>query len=175
MSAEAERAALNALAPQNGMAGAQILIDTVRTNPAAFSQADSPLGDFARALLAAPPPAAASLAIVPFVAAAPPPPPGQSASSAVPVDVSKLSEHKYYKPLGPEVHPDAPASHKFSHLRVDHTISGFAVGSEEEKAVRYIYIHLQYETKSLPCAEVPESHGGGRPAGARGRPSRHRR
>ena len=44
--AEAERAALSELAEQHGMAGAQILIGTVRTNPAAFSQQQNALGAF---------------------------------------------------------------------------------------------------------------------------------
>lgn len=58
--------------------------------------------------------------------------------------------------------PDAPASHYYSHLRIDHTISGFKVGSEEEKAVLLIYEHLMYESKpNPPCKEVPRSYRDG--------------
>ena len=145
---------------------ANAIVDGVAATPEKYKGAKTALGVYARKYIVH---SAASLALVPYAPpAAPPPPPGRTASSAVPVDVTKLSEHPHFKPLGPEVYPQAPAEHKFSHLRVDHTISGFAVGSEEEKAVRLLYMHLQYETKSLPCAEVPASHGGGRPAGARG-------
>ena len=116
MSAEAERAALNELAAQHGMAGAQIFVDTVRTNPATFSQQQNALGDFARALLAGPP-AASPLAIVPFVAAAAAPPPGRSTSSAIDLAPDMISKHENFTPLGPELYPEAPAEHAFSHLR----------------------------------------------------------
>jgi len=67
------------------------------------------------------------------------------------------------------VKPDAPPEHAFSHLHIDHTVSGFTVGSDKEKTVRLIYEHLMYESKPQPpCKEVPAAFRPGLRAGARG-------
>ena len=111
-------------------------------------------GAFANAILTE------AAAIVPFVPPAPPvsPAPPQQQAPIV-VDLVRLQDHKHFRPLGPPVKPDAPAEHAFSHLKIDHTMSGFVVGSQEEKAVRLIYDHLMYESKpSPPCKEIPASH-----------------
>ena len=45
---------------------------------------------------------------------------------------------------------------------MDHTLSRFRVGSEEEKAVCLIYAHLMYESKpSPPCKEIPAEYAEG--------------
>ena len=75
--------------------------------------------------------------------------------SIINLDLLSLSEHKAFKELGPVVKHDAPANHFYSHMKIDHTVSGFAVGSQEEKAVLLVYRHLMYESKPFPCKEVP--------------------
>jgi hypothetical protein len=37
--------------------------------------------------------------------------------SVVEVDVAQLSEHKYFKPMGPKVFAQAPVNHAFSHRK----------------------------------------------------------
>mmetsp|Transcript_12977 Transcript_12977/g.32944 ORF Transcript_12977/g.32944 Transcript_12977/m.32944 type:complete len:253 (+) Transcript_12977:80-838(+) len=77
------------------------------------------------------------------------------------VDIDELRSHKYFVPQGPVAYAGAPEEHSFSHLRIDHTLSGFRVGSEEERAVQRIYQHLMYESKSTPCKEIPATHRAG--------------
>eukprot|EP00966_Prymnesium_polylepis_P134084 3099499-Prymnesium_polylepis.1 len=103
------------------------------------------------------------------------------------VDIDELRSHKYFVPQGPVAYAGAPEEHSFSHraslkfdpirlelepiqrssvvssfaVRIDHTLSGFRVGSEEERAVQRIYQHLMYESKSTPCKEIPATHRAG--------------
>jgi hypothetical protein len=90
------------------------------------------------------------------------PPAATRQPSLIEVDVDRLAEHKYFVPLGPSVKSDAPAGDAFSMLRVDHTITRFKVGSQQEKAVMLIFSHLMYESKPQPpCKEIPRSHRSG--------------
>ena len=101
--------------------------------------------------------------ITPFAPYTPVKDPGRVAKQPVPIelDASKLSDVPTFKArgqLGAEVYEHAPVSHHFSHLRVDHTLSGFRRSSAEETAVRLIYRHLMYESKpDPPCKEIPTS------------------
>ena len=131
------------------------VVKKIHSDPTKFqARLDKPLHSaFACFLLEA-----GQRAIVPFNPAAGPPMPVR-APTITDVDGDKLETDRFFKPLGPVVKPDAPEQHYYSHLRIDHTVSGFVVGSEEEKAVLRIYEHLMYESKpNPPCKEVPNSH-----------------
>ena len=55
-----------------------------------------------------------------------------------------IAEHDHFTPLGPELMPICPICASFSCLRIDHTVSGFDIGSEEEKALQVLYERLAY-------------------------------
>ena len=132
------------------------IVGAVRSNPSSYqSRQDKPLhAAFAHFLLNA-----EQQPIVPFTPGPAPPPVNVRVPSITDVDGDKLEDDKFFKHLGPVVKPDAPKEHYYSHMRIDHTVSGFTVGSQEEKAVRLIYAHLMYESKpNPPCKEVHTSH-----------------
>lgn len=141
-------------------------IGRIRAEPARFQHRQSAVGELARKLIEQEE-QDARMDVDPVVVNIPPPQPGRSSSTAVEVDVSSLSEHKYFRALSTAtVCPGKPASHKFSQLHIDHHLSGFGCGSEEEKAIRYLYQNLMYTSKpNPPCKEIPT---GPEPEGLRG-------
>ena len=143
-----EKKLVHALAP-----GAREWLATI---PSALLHDDDPDSDLddAQELLAA----AAAAAAGPFAAAVRPSGGGATTSTAAPEgSVTRLCEHANFVPLGPVVCSRAPAEHPFSHLRIDHTITRFAVGSEEEKAVRLLYYALHYAPKRFPCKPIVDA------------------
>ena len=133
------------------------MLNGVRIDPNRFASRQNEYGTFARCLLAS-----TSRAIAPYI---PPPAAAPLVSrepSIIDIDTTRIDQHKHFKPLGPVVKPDAPADHHFSHLRIDHSVSRFNVGSQEEKAVILLYTHLMYESKpNPPCKEVPSTFRAG--------------
>jgi len=131
-------------------------IHAIRSDPNRYRERTCVRGAFARALLA-PSRSQPFVPVGPSILSQ-----SQGQQAAVNVDVSSLTEHQHYWPLGPPVKQDAPTSHAFSKVCVDHTLSRFRVGSEEEKAVCLIYAHLMYESKpSPPCKEIPAEYAEG--------------
>ena len=153
----------------------------VSQNPDQFTSQAGNVGEYARRLIAErqvdqaiqAAPVAASQAAAPAAAVAPaqampmlpydpsvPPGPSREESEVMDVDPERLTDDKRFRPLGDTLFSGAPAGHKFSHLRIDHTLSGFSAGSEEEKAIKLIYRQLMYTSKRGPCKEIPASHNG---------------
>jgi hypothetical protein len=135
---------------------ADLEIGRIRAEPARFHHRQNARGELARKLIEQEE-QDARMDVDPVVVDTPPPRPGRSSSTAVELDVSSLSEHKYFRaPSRLSVCPGKPASDKFSQLQIDHHLSGFGCGSEEEKAIRYLYQHLMYTSKpDPPCKEIP--------------------
>ena len=162
--AEAAEAALRASLAGRDDQDIEDTVHAVRNDPNRYRDRQNVQGAFARCILSA-----ANLPIVPFNPPRSGPPMVAKNPSIIDVDVERLCDHQFFKPLGPPLYPKAPAEHCFSHMNVDHTVSGFRVGSEEEKAVRLIYAHLVYESKPQPpCKEVPHNFRPSLPEGARG-------
>lgn len=76
-----------------------------------------------------------------------------------PPDDALCNIDPHFIDLGPECYPEAPADHHFSHLRIDHTISRFEVGSQEEKAVQLLYRRIFYSPKPFPCQRIDDDRG----------------
>ena len=131
-------------------------IGRIRAEPALFKDRQNALGELARKLIEQAE-QDARMDVDPVVVDNPPPLPGRSSSTAVEVDVSRLSEHSFFRALSTvPVCPGKPASDKFSQLHIDHHLSGFACGSEEEKAIRFLYHDFMYTSKPVPCKEIPD-------------------
>lgn len=136
--AEAEKAALAELLANPVFfpdeATATRFLEGVRGSPDKYSNAQGAIGELARQLIAR-----EVQPIVPF--GQPPqdaraPQVGRSLSQALDVEVTRIKDHHHYRKgsMGREVYPGAPSEHYFSHLRIDHTMSGFTAGSKEEEA-----------------------------------------
>ena len=162
---EDAEAALRVSLVGRGIEEIEDVVHAVRNDPNRYSSRQNAQGGLARCLLAA-----TAKPIVPYHAPVHEQPPMiRKSPSIIEVDVERLCDHGFFKPLGPPVFPEAPAAHHFSHMNVDHTVSGFRVGSEEEKAVVLIYKHLMYESKPQPpCKELPDAFRPHLPVGARG-------
>ena len=151
----------------------------IMQDPQRFSGRPGNVGEYARRLIAERQldqafQAAASQAAAPEAANAPAqaipmlpydpsvaPGPSREESEVMDVDPERLTDDRRFTPLGDTLFSGAPVGHKFSHLRIDHTLSGFSAGSEEEKALQLIYWQLMYTSKQLPCKEIPADFSGG--------------
>ena len=155
--ATAESALRAEMVARGDGADADDTIARIRAEPARFKDRQNALGELARKLIEKAE-QDARMDVDPVVIDTPLPRPGRSSSTAVEVDVSRLSQHKFFRPLSTGTvcgSHGAPASHKFSQLHIDHHLSGFGCGSEEENAVRYLYQNLMYTSKPEPCKEIP--------------------